>query len=471
MKEEEIENEEKVKSEEVQAIIDRMPTQWAKYVSFITGVLICLIIGSGFIIRYPDTVDGQISVTASVAPVRLVANTSGRLHLLEQNKSNLQEGDVIAYIESGADYRDILLLDSLLNQYTPAIESPNRHCAPDRHCVPDLQSPPAIESPNRHCGPDPQSPPAAVVFPFSITLGDITSAYNTFVKAKTEYERILNTDIYEIMRKTLSRQIITDQNVVVNMKKELTLKKQTVFGSAEQLEKDKTLLDIVAITEDEYEQKQQQHLSKEESYLNLKSNLLTKQSDISRNNLEIQRIQIEEKETTEKAISELTSATNHLINMVGLWKEKYLLSAPFNGELEYLGFWRENSYVTSGQELFSIIPGENDIVGEVMIPSVGAGKVEVGQTANVKISKFPYDEYGLLKGRVESISRISNRIETREGAVEAYQVIITFPDGFVTNFGKTLFLDFESKGTVEIITKPKRLIERLFDNLKTQTEK
>ena len=165
------------------------------------------------------------------------------------------------------------------------------------------------------------------------------------------------------------------------------------------------------------------------------------------------------------------SATNNLTNMIRLWKEKYLHAASIDGELEYLGFWRENSFVSSGQELFTIIPQENDIVGEVIIPSIGAGKVEAGQTANVKINKFPYDEYGLLKGRVESLSRISNRIETPEGAGEVYQVIISFPDGFMSNYGIHLALDFESKGMVEIITKPKRLIERLFDNLKAKTEK
>ena len=123
------------KSEEVQVIIDRMPTRWAKYVSLITTILISLIIGSGFIIRYPDMVDGQISVTANIAPVRLVANVSGRLHPLQQNKSKLHAGDVIAYIESGADYLDILLLDSLLNEYTPPSLRPplSLHPRPSLH--------------------------------------------------------------------------------------------------------------------------------------------------------------------------------------------------------------------------------------------------------------------------------------------------------------------------------------------------
>ena len=431
---EENKNGENLKSEEVQSIIDRMPTQWAKYVALLTTILICLVILSGFIIRYPDTVDGQISVTAGIAPVRIVSNTSGRLHLLKPHKSMLQSGDVIAYIESGANYMDVLLIDSLLKQYKPGIDSIG-------------------------------------IFPFSLALGDLSSVYNSFVIAGIEYERIKHTDIYETMRRILHRRIESDKSVIENMSKELTLKEQILSGSAAQLEIDKALLAMVAITEEEYEEKQQRHLLKEEAYLNLKSAFLSKQSDINKNSLEIQRIILEEKEITEKALSELLSASNSLANMIRLWKEKYLQTSSLDGELEYLGFWRENSFVNSGQELFSIIPQENEIIGEVIIASIGAGKVEVGQTANVKINKFPYDEYGLLKGCVESISRVSNKIETREGMGEVYQVIISFPDGFVSNYGIHLALDFESRGTVEIITKPKRLIERLFDNLKAKTEK
>jgi len=196
-----------------------------------------------------------------------------------------------------------------------------------------------------------------------------------------------------------------------------------------------------------------------------------KQSEVSRNMLEIERIELEETETREKAFSELITQKNALINAVNLWKERYLQYSPVDGELEYLGFWRDNYFIQTGQELFSIIPDKNNMVGEVMIPSFGAGKVEEGQTANVKINNYPYDEYGLLKGTVKTVSRITNKIETPEGTTDAYLVIITFPDGTTTNFGKFLPLDFESKGTAEIITKRRRLLERLFDNLRSKGEK
>ena len=79
------------------------------------AVLMSVILLLGFLIRYPDTVDGQISVTATTAPVRLVANSNGRIHLLKTNKSQLQKGDVISYLESGADYKHILWVDTALN--------------------------------------------------------------------------------------------------------------------------------------------------------------------------------------------------------------------------------------------------------------------------------------------------------------------------------------------------------------------
>ena len=117
--EEEAKKEEVVqRSEEVQTIIDRMPTRGATYAIILTTLLILIILILGFVIKYPDSVDGQISITAHIAPVRLVANTSGKLHLLHENRTSVCEDQVIAYIDNEANYKDILLLDSLLNRYS-----------------------------------------------------------------------------------------------------------------------------------------------------------------------------------------------------------------------------------------------------------------------------------------------------------------------------------------------------------------
>ncbi|RNC63832.1 HlyD family efflux transporter periplasmic adaptor subunit [Proteiniphilum sp. X52] len=422
------------RSEEVQSIIERMPTYWTRWVALCVGVLMGVVILLGFLIKYPDTVDGQVSVTAVTAPVRLVANTSGRLILLQPDKTQIGEGTVISYVESGADYRHVLWVDSLLND--PALLEKGSCSLPD-----------------------------------SLLLGDASSAYNAFMLSFLQYDRLLNSDIYATMRKNLRHQVNSDRLVIENLEGELKLKAHILEDSEYRLRQDSILLEKKVISEQDYQQQRASHLSLKESLLNLQSSRLLKQSEISRNLMEIQRIRLEEVETREKAHSEFVTQKNALSNAVSLWKERYLQYSPVEGELEYLGFWRDNSFVQSGQELFTVIPDRNNILGEVVIPSFGAGKVEAGQTANVKINNYPYDEYGLLKGVVKSVSRITKKIETANGASDAYLVVIDFPGGTTTNFGKFLPLDFESKGTVEIITKRKRLVERLFDNLKAKTEK
>lgn len=422
------------RSEEVQAIIDRMPTYWVKW--FVLGIsgLIGVILTLGFAIKYPDTVNGEISITGTQAPVRLVANSNGRIKLLAANRQHLCEGNVIACIASGADYRHILKIDSLLrNIYANGRE---------KYPLPD-----------------------------SLLLGDVASAYHSFYISYMQYCRIMKSDMYSIMRENLELKINMDTKVTDNLRNEIKLKEYIVNDAYKRLQKDSVLYKANGISQKEYEERRSNYLLQEEALIVLRSNYLTKQSDINQSRMDIQRIHIEETENREKALSELVAQQNSLSNAISLWKERYLQFSPISGELEYLGFWKNNSFVKVGQELFTVIPKRNDIIGEVMIPSYGAGKVKIGQMANIKINNFPYEEYGMLKGRVRSLSRLSNKVETSKGVIDAYLVKIEFPIGLLTNFGKQLTLDFEAKGSVEIITRPKRLIERLFDNLKSKGEK
>lgn len=358
------------KSEEVQSIIDRMPTYWVKWVVLCVGILMSIFLLLGFLIQYPDTVDGQISVTGSTAPIRLVANSNGRIYLLATDRSTVNKGSVISYIESGAYYRHILLVETLLRGIDP-------------------------------------SKVDKVVLPDTLILGDVSSAYNSFVLVYMQYERLLVSDIYATMRKNIQNQINSDKFVSQNLQEEMKLKKRILADSEHRLKNDSNLWTKQVISEQDYQQQYAAHLTLMQSQLSTESNYLSKQSEISRNMMEIQRIQLEETENKEKVYFEFITRKNELANAINRWKESYLQYSPIDGELEYLGFWRDNAFVESRQELFSIIPDKNNIMGEVMIPSFGAGKVEVGQTANVKINNYPYDEYGLLKGVVKSVSRIT----------------------------------------------------------------
>lgn len=425
------------RSEEVQTIIDRMPTKGATYAIILTSLLITIIFILGFIIKYPDTVDGQISITAQLAPIRLIANTSGRLHLLHENKTTVNEGEVIAYIDNEANYQDILIVDSLLNIYNEK----------------KLEDFPIFSG---------------------IILGEVSSSFNSFIITHTQYYRALHSDIYKIMCNSLQEQNMINTDIIRNLDKELFLKAEKLKIEADLLSKDSALYEVKAISEQEYNRQQSSFYDMQNAYKELHNSKLSHIAQIKRNEQQIQQYILEEQEKLEKLKEDLSASKSQLENMIYTWKKRYLQVSPIDGQMEYLGFWRENYFVQNNQELFSILPYQNEIVGEVIMPSYGIGKVKVGQTANVKVNNYPYMEYGLIKGQVSSISRLANKIkQSSNGAMDeenVYRVLISFPEGLKTNFGRTLDLDFESQGTVEIITKPKRLIERLFDNLKAKSE-
>lgn len=420
-------------SEEVQDIVDRMPTNWTTWVTAIITVIVSVMIVLSIVIKYPDTVSGQVTLTAVQAPIRLVSGAAGRLHLLKRDKDIVSKGGIVAYIESGARLKDVLAAEKISKI---------------------------------HAGLD-----TRIQLPHHLILGDLSSSYNSFVLAYEQLDQLRHTELYKNMKRTLAEQIRVDSGLVKNLNTELVIKDDILKNVKIRLRKDSLLQRNGALSEEDLTSQRNTYLSQKEANVNLRSSKISKQSEIKQNRVEIAKTDIEEAEKIRDAYFTMTANLNKLVNDLQQWKEKYLFVSTISGRLEYLGFWRENSFVQSAQEVFSVLPVQHNICGEAYVPVNGAGKIRPGQEVNIKLNDYPYNEYGLVKGRVRNISEISNRLTTSNGEVETYRVRISLPYGTVTNFGRELKLKFEAKGIADVITKKKRLIQRLFDNLKAQENK
>ncbi len=387
-----------------------------------------MLIGLSFLISYPDTVDGEVSITGAKAPLRLVSRSNGRLHLLKEPNQTISQNATIAYIESGASYNDVQLLKAYLER-----------------------------------SPKP--------LPSNLKLGELGGSYNSYLIAVEHWERLMKSDRYKTMRKSIEAQIQSNKDVVQQLSNSLAFKEKVLYNLQKAMERDSILASKKVVSKSELEQTQNSLLTQAEAEASLRSSQLMKQAEIKTSQIEIARSHIEEDEQLEAAYIDMMAKRNLLQTELRLWEEKYVIKAPTNGKLDYLGFWRENLMVKEGVELFTILPQHGEIMGEAYIPAIGAGKVKVGQLVNIKLNDYPYDEFGLLCGKVVSISPLMNKVQMNNAVVETYLVRIAFPQGVTTNFDHKLSLNFESKGTAEIVTKPKRLIERLFDNLKAKSTK
>lgn len=81
------------------------------------------------------------------------------------------------------------------------------------------------------------------------------------------------------------------------------------------------------------------------------------------------------------------------------------LRSPVSGTVQQLVLTTIGGVVQPAQALMVIVPDNAEVVVEAQVLNKDVGFVREGQDVRVKLEAFPFTDYGLIGGRVESISR------------------------------------------------------------------
>lgn len=420
------------RSEEVQDIVDRMPVKGPRYVLCIVAGLATMLLLFGYFIKYPEVVSGTVTITMGKAPVKLVAKSSGRLLLLgNKPRQSVKEGDIIGLIDNATNFRDFLLIDSILKEFSIL----------ERDSV-------------------------KYVFPDNLNLGELNSVYYPFLDAWKEYVDFQKHDIYALKEEAVRIQIVSCEVSLKSIEQQLELKRKQLEYYRREVSRDSFCMVLGDHSERALDRTRNTYNSMLETYTNLLTTM--KQQGIRLKELEnqLQQLHIERHNREEHVKMNVRSAYNNLEASMKQWKDRYAFVAPFTGRTEFLSFWRDNDFVASGSEIFSLVPEQSPVVGHLLLPSIGAGKVKTGQEVSIKLNDFPYLEYGSIEGNVSSISLVANQVQITSQTMDMYLVTISLPEGLRTKFGSVLEFRYEIKGSADIRTEKRRLIQRLFDNLK-----
>jgi len=157
-------------------------------------------------------------------------------------------------------------------------------------------------------------------------------------------------------------------------------------------------------------------------------------------------------------LSELKTAYNELLTAIEIWEQMYLLVSPIEGTVTFNTFWTNHQFVNTGDKVLAVVPQQmGKLFGKAHAPAEFSGKIRTGQRVNIKLSGYPYMEYGTLRGTVSTISLVP------EG--NYFTIDIALPAGLTTNTGKTLNFTGELSGLAEIITDDRSLFERILSPL------
>ncbi|TDE13381.1 HlyD family secretion protein [Dyadobacter psychrotolerans] len=427
------------RTEEVQEIIERMPTKFGARITTLILFIILLILFFGWKVRYPDVVSGQVTINASEAPLKLIAAGTGKLQLQNiKSQDTVAENQIIAVLENPADPDDVNKISTLVNR----IHFPTDSASKIYNTLPQ-----------------------------EISLGELSTNYFAFLNALKQLADYQDNHVYDQQSFAFQKLLLQQQKVltVSHTRAKIGLEGQKLYQRF--YDRDSTLLLNRAISKAEFDVTKIKVVTSKDQYQSTLRDIANAEEQLSQTESKIQEIEILKTEKERQLHLDLLTAYTDFIERIKAWKQKYLFVCPFNGRVQFLKFWNNNQFVQAGDPVFTIIPKQEKLYGQVILPAVGAGKVKIGQEVIVKLEDYPYLEYGSVKGKVSSISLTTNAIKTAQGDAETYLVTIDFPEKLKTNYGTKLDVKYEVKGSADIITNDRRLIQRFFGNLKYALKK
>ena len=421
-----------LRSEEVQEILGH-PPRWIVRVgiSIIFVVVAGLFVGSYFL-KYPDILPATITVTTENLPAGVMAMTTGKIdNIAVTEKQLVKEGDLLAIVRNPAKLEDVMAVKRMLEKSDTLV----------------------VETHGRA----------------SLQLGEIQSAFTAFDNALTDYRHFVEMDYHNRKIKVIQKQISAQKSLLQKTINQLNISRKQLSAAQKLFEIDSTLYSNAALSLVDYQSARnsllQQLSSLESSKMSVDNQQMSiLQSEQSIFDLEQQRIDEEQRLT-----SALTTAKEQLSAQIRQWEQTYLLVAPCDGKVTFTKYWQKNQNVGAGEVLVTIVPdGDTQVIGKILLPQQGAGKVKVGQTVNVKLDNFPYLEYGMVKVCIRNISMVPVQVDEN---TKAYMLEVEFPENLVTTYGKELDFSQEMTGTAEIITEDLRLLDKFINPIKAVIKK
>lgn len=134
------------------------------------------------------------------------------------------------------------------------------------------------------------------------------------------------------------------------------------------------------------------------------------------------------------------------------------LIAPQAGKLTYARILYQNQEVLANQIIFNITKTEQNFFGEMLVPLKSIGKVKENQEVIIKLAEYPYEEYGILHGRIKYI--INNPANNGQ-----YLAEVDLMTKDKTDIGKSISLKHGMAADAEIIVQNVSLFHRISKNL------
>jgi HlyD family secretion protein len=360
-------------TEDMQDIITKVPSWILRWGITLFFFILVLVAGLSAFIRYPDIVKASLKINSPNTPKPIVSKIQGKLvKLLVRQNDNVTAGQNLGFIESTADHNQVLNLLASLKKLQQNAQSDNPAII---HLVDNNND---------------------------TRLGELQASWQMFYGEYLAYKSSVENGFYLKKRTFLNKDLadLAKQEQQLNAQK--TIQQRDFSLSEQQYHIYQKLVQQKAATPSELRDEESKYLSKKSQLVQTDASLIAANTNYIAKQREI--LELDNQINQEK--SKFIQSLNSMISQIEDWKIKYVLTASQSGKLQFANIIQENDVLNANQEVFYIIPGNEQFFGEMMIPQASMGKVKEGQEVLIKLRSYPFEEYGMIRGRIQNISDV-----------------------------------------------------------------
>jgi hypothetical protein len=406
-------------SEPVREIMGKPPRRILRWGTTILFLVFILFILFAWLIKYPDIIPAPVLITTTNPPVTLVTKITGHIKsLYVKEREKVKAGQLVAVMETTASVKEIELLKQTIDSVkTPEILT-------------------------------------YTMLPLFSELGELQSYYGAFLKNLSDLNNYVSNDSYGSKIVSLNTEIIGIQEFIDRLITKEKLYSENQRIEAKNYSRDSLLRAGNVIPESELERAHQSLLKVNIDLQQAKLDHSAKSIELAEKRQLLNDNKISRIDDKQKLVSLLRESFLNLKAQVSSWENSYLLITPIDGIVSFTKFWSANQSVIKDEPVVSIVPVETgNFLGRIDLKMERSGKVKTGELVNIKLSGYPYLEYGMVRGIVKSKSLVPSS--------DTYIIEIELPNGLTTLYGIPLDFTQNMQGTAEIITKNIRLLQKI----------
>lgn len=417
--------------EAIQEIVSYTPSSLLRWGITALGITLLILVLVSWLVSYPELVRGRFTVTTQTPPSRLVAQVAADVELIRfQEGDHAKAGDPLVVFHSATSYDTVTTLARSLDRMDQALSAGL---------------------------PIPEADPA-------LPVGSLQDAYAEFLQSLSDF-RELDGELryYNEKRVVVAEQLDSQLRLGATLDTQQSLLTEDMELAKRELERRQRLRrdGLLAATDLE---------TAEQAFLQQRVSVETGQAAVSRNRIEVAgyrsaalELDRQISEIRRKRFLDLRKAIQALRSAITSWENLYVIKAPYAGTVSFFRELHPNQHVGAYEPVVAILPDSAGFTARVKLDQRNAGKVREGQRVILRFDSYPYREFGTVLGRVAGISRLGM---TDDKDQVIYLLDVDLPAGLTTSYKMKLNFRQELRGDADIVTAERRLLQRLFDQLR-----